>query len=268
MMKKWIMTAAVLMMMLMVLMGTGCSVQSGGAEPAGTGEPVEIGTLLRSGPVEAVLITENVRIDGKTAVYGQVLNGDSDRLSRNLGEKLTPASRWYQVAGHSDKQYLIHYTDGEYTLWDFVCFGGSEYPYSDVLSLIYNIQSAADIKEVSAKPDSVNAVADSTQLKREIGTVTITDEDEIAAFYDVISAMTCYGENNWGLIDLGEGLDEGMLNRVRMGRFLTLVNAEGVEFGSLKYTGISGMFYEYGGIAYSLLSAEDKAVVDEILKIN
>ena len=263
--KKWIMTAAALM--LMVLMGTSCSGHPGGAEPAGTGEPVEIGTLLRSGPVEAVLIAENVKINGKTAVYGQVLSGDSDRLSRNLGEKLNPASHWYQVAGHGDKQYLIHYADGEYTLWDFVCFTGSEYPYSDVLENIYNIHSAADIKKIAAKPDSVNAVADSTQLKREIGTVNIMDEEEIEDFYNVISAMTCYGENNWEMIDLGDGSDEGMLNRVRKGRFLTLVNTDGVEFDSLKYTGVSGMFYEYGGIAYSPLSAEDKAVVDSLLKI-
>ena len=40
MMKKWIMTVAVLI--LMVLMGTGCSGQSGGTETAETDKPVEI----------------------------------------------------------------------------------------------------------------------------------------------------------------------------------------------------------------------------------
>ena len=38
--KKWIMTAAVLVMMLLV--GTGCSGQSGGTETAETDKPVEI----------------------------------------------------------------------------------------------------------------------------------------------------------------------------------------------------------------------------------
>ena len=101
--------------------------------------------------MEAVLIAEHVRIAGKTAVYGQVLNGDSDRLSRNLGEKLNPASRWYRVAGHGDKQYLIHYADGEYTLWDFVCFTGSVYPYSDVLSLICYLRIVGFCRKRSKK---------------------------------------------------------------------------------------------------------------------
>jgi len=58
-----------------------------------------------------------------------------------------------------------------------------------------------------------------------------------------------------------------MTESVRLGRYLTLRLDNGVSIDTLKYTAVSGMFYEYGGIAYNRLSASDKELVDKLLGI-
>jgi hypothetical protein len=105
------------------------------------------------------------------------------------------------------------------------------------------------------------------QLQAEIGTFAITDEKAIGEIYDIVSGLTCYGENNWELIDMGDSSEEGMLNRVRQGRYLTFITPDGLKIDELKYTAASGTFYEYGGIAYNPLTAKEKEKVDEILGI-
>lgn len=89
----------------------------------------------------------------------------------------------------------------------------------------------------------------------------------IGEIYDIVSGLTCYGENNWELIDMGDSSEESMLNRVRQGRYLTFITPDGLKIDELKYTAASGTFYEYGGIAYNPLTAKEKEKVDEILGI-
>ena len=105
------------------------------------------------------------------------------------------------------------------------------------------------------------------QLQAEIGTFAITDEKAIGEIYDIVSGLTCYGENSWELIDMDDSSEEGMLNRVRQGRYLTFITPDGLKIDELKYTAASGTFYEYGGIAYNPLTAKEKEKVDEILGI-
>ena len=231
-------------------------------------KPVDVEALLKpqQGAMNAVLYTANVEMSGRTAIYDMVPEGDSELLAQNLGVSLYDNAEWNLLAGHRDLQYLIRKSDGGYSLWEFSCFSGEEYLYSEVLDL-YDIHSPVDIKEIIVKPANMDNTEAGQKLQREIGTVTITDEEDIAVLYEIVSGMTCYGQDNWDRIDMGDSSDDGMLNRVRMGRYLTLVTADGLEINKLKYTAVSGTFYEYGGIAYSPLSVEDKKVVDEILEI-
>lgn len=73
--------------------------------------------------------------------------------------------------------------------------------------------------------------------------------------------------DHWDMIGLADDSPSGMKNQVIAGRYLTLVTSHGITIDTLKFTGISGMFYEYGGIAFSALTAEEKSAVEEILKI-
>ena len=64
-----------------------------------------------------------------------------------------------------------------------------------------------------------------------------------------------------------EGISDGLLNAVRLGRYLTLETSAGTVIDSLKYTAAGGQFYEYGGIAYAPLDPETAAAVTSLLGI-
>ena len=104
-------------------------------------------------------------------------------------------------------------------------------------------------------------------IQEEIGTSIVTDDKAIETIYSVLVGLTCYGGNNWDMIGLGEDTPSAMQNQVKASRYLTMVSSQGIEIDTLKYTGISGMFYEYGGIAYSALTMEEKTAVEKILNI-
>ena len=59
-----------------------------------------------------------------------------------------------------------------------------------------------------------------------------------------------------------------MVESVRQGRYLTFNLRNKSAIDGLKYTGISGMFYEYSGIAYNRLNDADKGTVEGIIGIN
>ena len=93
-----------------------------------------------------------------------------------------------------------------------------------------------------------------------IGTNTITDKKDIETIYQILSSLTCLGENRWDLIDYGDAEAEtdgqsSSSEAVWLGRSLTLTTGFGNEIDGLKYTAVSDMFYEYSGIAYEPLSA-------------
>lgn len=117
------------------------------------------------------------------------------------------------------------------------------------------------------KPSDVDNTDEGKALQLEIGNVSITDSDSITSLYKVLNSLTCYGPENWDRINYGQD-DGGMLNAVRNGRYLTFSMANGCKLDSLKYTAVSGTFYEYGGVAYNELRKEQKDVIEEILNID
>ena len=259
----------IFILMVVMIVGTACGEP---AEPAGQNgsdiPAVEIESLLnRQGSFELVLFTSVVDVDGRMAVYENIPEGVSDRLAKALGEPFGSNGQWYRVAGHENIYYLIKCHEGNYSLWKFGAFLEEEYLYTDVLATIYGIHSAEDIAEIIVSPANMDNTPAGQQLQAEIGTFAITDEKAIGEIYDIVSGLTCYGENNWELIDMGDSSEEGMLNRVRQGRYLTFITPDGLKIDELKYTAASGTFYEYGGIAYNPLTAKEKEKVDEILGI-
>lgn len=138
---------------------------------------------------------------------------------------------------------------------------------SHLKEIIYNVHSVEDITKIIVSPANMDNSDEGLAIQDKIGTSIVTDEKAIEIIYNVLSGLTCYGGDNWEMIGLGDDTPSSMLNQVRAGRYLTIVTSQGMEIDTLKYTGISGMFYEYGGIAYNTLTAEEKTEVEKILDI-
>ena len=236
---------------------------------------VPITSLLASesyGVEEMAAFFEKVPIGQYTGVYEKVRSVESAVLSENRGSSVSGTEEWYYVAGHTDMQYLIRNQNEEYSLWKFSCFDSGEYPYCDVLELVYQIDSADAISEIVVNPATMDNTDGGKALQAKIGTYVITDREEINTIYQILASLTCYGYNHWDIIDYGnvEAFADAELSShqaVLLGRYLSIVTGYGNEIDGLKYTAVSDMFYEFAGIAYNRLSTEQAESVYEILRI-
>ena len=236
---------------------------------------VPITSLLASesyGVEELAAVFGKVPIGQYTGVYEKVRSVESAVLSKKRGSSISGTEDWYYVFGHTDMQYLIRNQNEEYSLWKFSWFDSGEYPYCDVLELVYQIDSADAIREIVVNPATMDNTDGGKALQAKIGTYVITDREEISTIYQILASLTCYGYNHWGMIDYGnvEAPADAELSSHRavlLGRYLSIVTDYGNEIDGLKYTAVSDMFYEFAGVAYNRLSTEQAERVYEILGI-
>ena len=226
-----------------------------------SGNIVEMGQRFAKIPVEEY-----------TGIYNEVPSVKEDILSASIGTEVSGAAGWYRILGHEDLQYLIRKEGQGCSLWKFESFSSEEYPYRDVLELIYHVDSADRITEIEVNPSKRDNTDKGKKIQEEIGTRVITDAAKIEQMYQIISSMTCYGSGNWDRIDLGDedaaadtGASSG--NSFRLERYLSFTTDYGNQIDGLKYAGYSGMFFEFSGIAYEPLTEEQAKIVGEILGI-
>lgn len=213
-----------------------------------------------------------IPVEEYTGVYNEIPSVEEDILSASIGTEVAGADGWYRIFGHEDLQYLIRKEEQGCSLWKFESFSGGEYLYRDVLRLVYHVDSAEQIREIEVNPSRRDNSDEGKRIQEEIGTHSITDAEKIGQIYQIIAGMTCYGSNNWDRIKLGDGdaaADTGASSgdSFRLERYLSFTTDYGNEIDGLKYAGCSGMFFEFGGIAYEPLTAEQAARVAEILGI-
>lgn len=237
---------------------------------------VEISSLLASNDgnsmVEQAERFATVPIEQYSGFYTEVSSADSSVLSESMGKSIDSTGEWHYVSGHSDLQYLIRNDGQGRSLWKFQCFDSSEYPYNDVLKMVYQINSADAITEIEVAPARMDNSDEGKKIQEEIGTRKITDRAAIETMYEVLSGMTCYGHGRWEMIDYGDveaasDTDTQSHEAVRLGRYLSITTNYGNVIDGLKYTAVSNMFYEFSGIAYSSLTEEQAVSVCEIIGI-
>lgn len=181
-----------------------------------------------------------------------------------------PAYEFYRVSGHRELQYVILYDPGndKYDLLKFDCIQGDDYAYGEVLELMYGIYSADDIARIVSRPSEMDNTDAGKAQKQAIGELEITDKEDILAFYNALSTMTCYGTSRWDMVlNSRDDTPNATLEGARLERYLTIETTQGNQIDAMRYTALGGMFYESGGIAYSALSEEDAAKMAEMLKI-
>ncbi len=264
---------------------------------------VDIEQLLPKGDVisDQALIFTMVPINGRIAEYHRIFKEvDSDgasRLPKSLGVPLEGDKNYYRLLGHEEMQYLILREEDGYSLWKFSHFlvwdqeefaavkegladgtsawsdfswfsldmDFSPYSYDMILRDIYGVTSGEAIESILVEPANMDNTDAGKKLQEEIGTRTITEKSQIAAIYQAISALTCLGSDNWESIGLNVG--DNLPEQVRCGRYLTISLKNGGIIDSLKYTGISGQFYEYSGIAYKPLAEDTAREIEALLGI-
>ena len=214
----------------------------------------------------------SVPIEQYSGFYTEVPSAGSSVLAESMGKSIDNTEEWHYVSGHSDLQYLIRNDGQESSLWKFQCFDSSEYPYNDVLKLVYRIDSADAITEIEVAPARMDNTDGGKKIQEEVGTRKITDRAAIETIYEVLSSMICYGSGQWERIDYGnvEAAGDGQTSSheaVRLGRYLSITTDYGNVIDGLKYTAVSDMFYEFSGIAYSPLTEEQAASICEIIWI-
>lgn len=257
--------------------------------------------FLNSGSSEATLNIARFPVNDRLAMYYQVENPrgiPKEQRPQYLGDPYLDLKDWYLPANTSNPRYLVHdEQDGNYTLWEFSNFvvydeerleemkhaveqgelthlaesidrNYSPYSYGEVLDTIYGVTSAADIISITVNPANMDNTDAGKKLQKKIGSFLTSKQDDLTALYEAIVNMTCYGADNWEMIDLGDNSEEeGLLTSVRLCRYLTIETADGTTIDTLKYSAAGGQFYEYSGIAYEPLDAETIAVMNEIFRI-
>ena len=221
---------------------------------------------------EAAEETAFVPVGQYDGIYVKQQDAGSDVLARSTGTAVPETTGWFAVSGHTDLQYLIRNDGGAFSLWKFKCFDSEKYPYSDVLELVYGLNSAGEIAAIKVSPPAMDNTDAGKAAQAAIGTNTITDKKDIETIYQILSSLTCLGENRWDLIDYGDAEAEtdgqsSSSEAVWLGRSLTLTTGFGNEIDGLKYTAVSDMFYEYSGIAYEPLSGEQASKLCGLLGI-
>lgn len=255
--------------------------------------------------LEAALHFSMLPVENRMAEYHEVENPNgipTVQRPRYLGESYRELEDWYLPEDNNGLQYLLHREeDGSYTLWEFAYFvvwdektrsqvaynmehtenyiwaeiewfsldmDFSPYRYSEVLETVYGVTSADDLTLLTVDPANMDNTDAGKALQKEIGARTVTDRAGLDALYDAISDMLCYGSNNWDKIDRGDNIsDDGLLEAVRLGRYLTIQTAGGAVIDDLKYSAAGGQFYEYSGVAYEPLDAETVARMNQLFGI-
>ncbi|MCI8371504.1 MAG: hypothetical protein HFI75_03745 [Lachnospiraceae bacterium] len=212
-------------------------------------------------------IQETIPVGAYQAVYEEIKTADQAALEQSLGTEVADLQSWHHMLGHSDMQYLISSENGTCTLWKFCYFKEENYPYSDVLKLVYNIHSADGIRSLVSRPAVLDNIGEGKRLQDEIGELQITDRKEIENIYQILTSMTCLGGENWGDVDLETDLVDNQADTVRRGCDLSIIAADGNVIDALRYTTFSNRFYEYSGVAYRSLSPQQADEIKRILQI-
>ena len=236
----------------------------------GADEFVPVAYLLDENSVssEELIYTDAIEIGDYRCMYNKVNSALTSKLEECIGRAFDNSEKWYYVSGHKDAQYLIQKENNTYSLWEFACFDSSGYSYSDVMQSVYGIDSADKIAEIRVRPSDVDNTDYGKKLQGQAGEFTVKDRKDIETVYRCLMSLECYGDDNWDMIEYRGSDDEaGSGDAVKLGRYITIVTDSGNEIDRLKYTAVSDMFYEYGGVAYSRLTDRQAEDMRRILNI-
>jgi hypothetical protein len=220
-------------------------------------------------------------VDQWMARYEQ-MNISGSKLEQYVGNEYLKKGPiiWYFPEGVNNLKYLIRKgPDDSLTLWMFTSFEMEEnetYTYGDVLSIIYGVESAEDIVSITSAPSKENNTDLGQKIQKEVGTHTDSDREDIAAFYEIVKNVVCFGADSESVADQNrftysfstdaeEKLTSGESTYATRNLTVTLEN--GTTIDSWQYDALSGSFFEHGGIFTQPLPDESVSALNQIFGI-
>ena len=97
------------------------------------------------------------------------------------------------------------------------------------------------------------------EIQKQIGVHSITDRATIERFYGLLTQVSL--TDTTGIFDAGP-------ESFKAERYLEIKTKDGRTIDPLKYEGIGGRFFEFGGLVYSPLSDADRAWLAQLFSIN
>lgn len=219
----------------------------------------------------------------------------SNKLRKEVGklyqEMDENGRNWYRVKGCDDLGKLISKEkNGLLRLWSFDSFlvgptpeervegiyytvdkypGAdiSPYTYGEMLSLIYGLESAAEVESITAKAQKTNSTPLGIQMQEEVGSHTYVNREQVERIFDVIAGAV-YEERKvatkenrrfqYSFTASEELKLSGGGNSIYGSRDLVIRTVDGREIDFLKYDAHMGYIYQSGGIGAGYL--DDGAV--------
>lgn len=187
--------------------------------------------------------------------------------------------KWYRVRGHEDLQYLIcKFPQGElkgYEFQRYKLFNNDDiYSYGEVLSDIYHVISADDIRQIVFLPPRFDQTESGKATQKEISTVAVSKKSDIRKLTAILSDMRCYGEGSLGRDDLPCYREDticamkiAQMSNTSMYRVVRIDLKNGASVQTLKYSATWGGFYQNDGVAYHDLSDEDAELIHRLGRI-
>jgi hypothetical protein len=241
----------------------------------------DFNSMIGKGTVDTAAIATSIPVDGRMARYEQ-MNIPGNKLERYVGNEYlkTESIIWYFPDGVDNLKYLIRKDpDGSLTLWMFTSFEmeeGETYTYGDVLSMIYGVESAEDIVSITSAPSKADNTDLGQKIQKEIGTHTDSDREDIAAFYDIVKDVVCFGADSESVADQNRftySFSTDSQDKLTGGestyatRCLTITLHNGTTIDSWQYDALSGSFFEYGGLFTQPLEENDVAALNVMFGI-
>jgi hypothetical protein len=243
--------------------------------------PNTFNAMLAEQLVDTTLNYAETNIGDRVAAYYEVTLQDAD-LEKYVGELYSQSDdvTWYYPKDTDQRNYLIREdADETLSLWKFSHFvvsDGETYTYGDVLSLVYGVESAKDIVSITSAPSNADNTDLGQKIQSKVGTHTDSDRAGIAAFYDIVKDVVCFGADSESVADENRftySFSTDAQDKLRSGestyatRCLTVTLENGTTIDSWQYDALSGSFFEYGGIFTQPLPDESVSVLNQLFGI-
>lgn len=238
-------------------------------------------TMLTKQSVATTLHATQINLGNRMAVYYEVTLKNA-ALEKYVGEiySQTGDGTWYYPDKTGNLKYLIREaSDGTLSLWvfsHFVVADGETYTYGDVLAIVYGVESAEGILHITSAPSKANNTDLGQQIQKAVGTHTDANRENIAAFYEIVKNVVCFGADSASVADQNRftySFSTDAQDKLASGestyatRSLTVTLANGTTLDSWQYDALSGSFFEYGGLFTQPLPDDSVATLNQLFGI-